>query len=144
MHPVQILRMILWSISRLLRSRASILAWAEFVSPAVPVARPDDTAVVAPEVVGAVGPGARLGFCPRVAEPPEVGAEGLVALDPGPDEAGAEGLVVNPDPGRADGTADEFGKAVDDPELSLPEVVAPEPRPPVEVPVEPIPVEEVD
>ena len=59
--------------------------------------------MVAPEVVGAVRPGARLGFCPRVAAPPEVGADGLVALDPGPDEAGADGLVVNPDPGRADG-----------------------------------------
>ena len=91
--------------------------------------------MVAPEVVGAVRPGARLGFCPRVAAPPEVGAEGLVALDPGPDEAGAEGLVVNPDPGRADGTAEGFGRAVDEPALSPPEVLvpAPEPSPPAEV-----------
>src|ERR671921_192284 len=37
-----------------------------------------------------------------------------------------------------------FGKAVDDPELSPPEVVEPTPRPPVEVPAEPIPPEEVD
>src|SRR5215218_1309360 len=92
------LRMTLRSRSRFLRSRASSLVWAEFVSPAGPVARPDDAAVVAPEVVGAVRPGARLGFCPRVAAPPEVGADGLVALDPGPDEAGADGLWSTPIP----------------------------------------------
>ena len=68
----------------------------------------------------------------------------MVPLDPGPDEAGAEGLVVNPDPGREDGTADGFGKAVDDRELSPPEVVVPAPRPPVQVPAEPIPLEDVD
>ena len=109
----------------------------------MPVARPGDVPVVAPNVVGEVRPGEPLGFCPREAEPAEAGAEGLVPLDPGPDEAGAEGLVVNPDPGRADGTAEGFGKAVDDPELSPPEVVVPAPRPPVEVPAEPIPLEDV-
>ena len=87
----------------------------------MPVARSGDAPVVAPEVVGEVSPGEPLGFTPREAVPAEAGAEGLVALDPGPDEAGAEGLVVNPDPGREDGTADGFGKAVDDPEPSPPE-----------------------
>ena len=46
--------------------------------------------------------------------------------------------MVNPDPGREDGTAEGFGKAVDEPELSPPEVAAPEPSPPA-VPAEPMP-----